>query len=90
MSSRLPESERAAPASYGYPQLEATTIAAVNEKLIAIVSLRHGGTLTPEQVAELTAAVTAQTANVEKLHRFPLRNSDEPCFIVPMAEVGQP
>jgi hypothetical protein len=90
MGSRLPESEQDASAPHGYPELAPAAIAAVNEKLIEIVSLRHGGRLTPEQIAELAAAVATQTANVEKLHRFPLRNSDEPCFIAPMAEAGQP
>jgi hypothetical protein len=70
--------------------MDPATLAAVNEKLIEIVSLLHGQKLSAEQLAELTSAMAIQTANTQRLHRFPLRNADEPAFAVFMAGGGRP
>jgi hypothetical protein len=59
----------------------------MNEKLTEIVSLLHRQGLSAEQLTELASAIAIQTANAEKLHQFPLRNSDEPAFTVCMPEM---
>jgi hypothetical protein len=64
-----------------YPSLDSAQLAAINAQLVAIAGLRHPGTLTTAQLADLTAAMEQQTRHLETLHRFPLRNADEPAFI---------
>ncbi|MFC7399066.1 hypothetical protein ACFQU1_17820 [Chelatococcus sp. GCM10030263] len=88
MHSRLLESGQAASARHTYPQMDPATLAALNAKLIEIVSLLHRQGLSAEQLTELTSAVAIQTANAERLHRFPLRNADEPAFTVFMPEMA--
>jgi hypothetical protein len=55
---------------------------AVNQKLIDVVSLLHSEGLSEAQLNEISANITIQTANTEKLHRFVLRNADEPAFSI--------
>jgi hypothetical protein len=64
-----------------YPSLDPAQLAAINAKLVAIAALRHPVKLTTAQLADLTAAMEQQTRHLETLHRFPLRNADEPAFI---------
>jgi hypothetical protein len=63
-----------------YPQLSASALAALNEKLVEIVALLQRKEFTDEQSQELAAAVKTQTANTEKLHQFLLTNANEPAF----------
>jgi hypothetical protein len=67
-------------ADTAYPPLDTGQMDAMNARLVEIIALRHPG-LTPAQMADLTAAIAQQTENLEALHRFPLKNSDEPAFI---------
>ena len=67
-----------------YPELDPEWTSSLNAKLIDIVSLLHGGTLSDAQMREVTACIGVQTANVQTLHRFPLSNADEPAFTVRM------
>jgi hypothetical protein len=63
-----------------YPQLSASALAVLNEKLVEIVALLQRGELTDEQLQELAASTKVQTSNTERLHQFPLLNADEPAF----------
>lgn len=64
-----------------YPLLDPEQTAAINTKLVEIVALRHPGRLSSKQLADLAAAMEQQTRHLETLHRFPLKNADEPVFI---------
>lgn len=64
-----------------YPTLTLQQLTEINTRLAEIVSLCHAGSLTKAQLTELCAAVELQTGHAEALHRFPLRNADEPAFI---------
>jgi hypothetical protein len=63
-----------------YPQLSASAVAVLNEKLVDVVALLQREELTDEHLRELTASIELQIANTEKLHQFPLTNADEPAF----------
>ena len=63
-----------------YPQLSASALAMLNEKLVEIIALLQREELTYEQAQELAASIKIQTANTEKLHQFPLTNANEPAF----------
>ncbi len=70
-----------------YPVLSPEQAAAIDEKLVEIVSLRHGHRLSDVQLSELRTCMTMQTHNAEALHRFVLTNADEPVFVrCPAAE----
>jgi hypothetical protein len=73
-----------APTAIGsnYPQLSAESSAAVARRLIEIVSLYHGETLSADQLEAVRVCVAAQLAATERLHRFPLANDQEPIFTV--------
>jgi len=64
-----------------YPLLHPAQMAAINTKLVEITVLRHQDSLSATQLADLIAAMEQQTRHLETLHRFPLKNSDEPVFI---------
>jgi hypothetical protein len=64
-----------------YPRLDPDTTAAVAGKLVDIVTLLHAEGLTEEQLGEVRVGVAAQLAAAERLHRFPLDNSQEPIFV---------
>jgi hypothetical protein len=66
--------------SRGYPPLDPAQTTKLNATLVEVVMLRHPG-LTPQQRADLAAAMEQQTRHLETLHRFPLANADEPAFI---------
>ncbi|HEY3717161.1 MAG TPA: hypothetical protein VGL39_21765 [Jatrophihabitantaceae bacterium] len=65
-----------------YPQLDPATTESVRDRLVEIVSLRHGDALTDDQLAELEDRIAVQLAATERLHHFPLTNDQEPIFIV--------
>ncbi|MDT7727629.1 MAG: hypothetical protein QOI21_4205 [Actinomycetota bacterium] len=65
-----------------YPQLSAESSAAVARRLIEIVSLYHGETLSADQLEAVRVCVAAQLVATERLHRFPLANDQEPIFTV--------
>ena len=70
-----------------YPLLSPEQAAAIDERLVEIVSLRHGGRLSDAQLSELRTCMRVQTQNAEALHRFVLTNADEPVFVrAPAAE----
>jgi hypothetical protein len=73
-----------APTAIGsnYPQLSAESSAGVARRLIEIVSLHHGETLSADQLEAVRVCVAAQLAATERLHRFPLANDQEPAFTV--------
>jgi methionyl-tRNA formyltransferase len=71
-----------------YPQLSASALEALNEKLVEIVALLQREELTDEQSRELAASIKTQTANTEKLHRFPLTNANEPAFALTIGTVA--
>jgi hypothetical protein len=73
-----------APTAIGacYPQLSAESSAAVARRLIEIVSLYHGETLSADQLEAVRVCVAAQLVATERLHRFPLANDQEPVFTV--------
>jgi hypothetical protein len=66
-----------------YPRLSAGSSAAVARRLLEIVSLYHGETLSADQLDAVRACVGAQLAATERLHRFPLTDDQEPIFTVP-------
>jgi hypothetical protein len=65
-----------------YPRLSAGSSAAVARRLVEIVSLCHGETLSADQLDAVRACVGAQVAATERLHQFPLTNDQEPIFTV--------
>lgn len=69
----------------GYPQLDQPRLARIVETLAEVVSVLHGGNLSAAQMQELTSSLKVQAANCEVLHRFQLRNSDEPAFAVQLS-----
>jgi methionyl-tRNA formyltransferase len=71
-----------------YPQLSASALAALNEKLVEIVALLQRGELSSEQSRELAASIRTQIANTEKLHQFPLTNANEPAFALTIGVVA--
>jgi hypothetical protein len=50
--------------------------------LIDVVSLLHPEGLSKAQLSEISANIAIQTANIERLHRFVVRNADEPAFSI--------
>lgn len=70
-----------------YPSLDEATRAALNRQLANIVSLLHAGHLTEGQEREFVQTLEAQTVAIERLHRFPLSNADEPAFVLSTAGV---
>lgn len=66
----------------GYPRLAADTSEDVARKLVEIVTDHHPDGLTEDQLRQVRAAIAAQIAAAERLHRFPLRNDQEPIFAV--------
>jgi hypothetical protein len=71
-----------------YPQLSASAVAALNEKLVEIVALLQREELTDEQSRELVASIKTQTANTEKIHQFPLTNANEPAFALTIGVIA--
>ena len=71
-----------------YPQLSASALTALNEKLVEIVALLQREELTNEQSQELEASIRTQIANTEKLHQFPLTNANEPAFALTIGVVA--
>lgn len=69
-----------------YPPLDEATRAAFNRQLANIVSLLHAGRLTEGQERELVRTLEAQSIAIERLHRFPLSNADEPAFVLSPAD----
>ena len=76
----LPGSPLAPPNSY--PQIDEAAQSAINQKLIDIVSRLHPEGLSEVQRSEIAVNIAIQMANTEKLHRFVLRNADEPAFSI--------
>jgi hypothetical protein len=72
-----------------YPRLSAGSSAAVARRLLEIVSLYHGESLSADQLDAVRTCVGAQLAATERLHRFPLTNDQEPIFTV-TADGGAP
>jgi hypothetical protein len=56
-------------------------IAAAADALTEIVRVRHGTHLTEEQLRRVRQSIQSSLRSVERLRRFPLRNSDEPAFV---------
>jgi hypothetical protein len=73
-----------APTAIGsnYPKLSAESSAAIGRRLIEIVSLYHGETLSADQLEAVRVCVATQLMATERLHRFPLANDQEPVFTV--------
>jgi hypothetical protein len=66
-----------------YPRLSAGSSAAVARRLVEIVTLDHGETLSGDQLDAVRVCVGAQLVATERLHRFPLTNDQERIFTVP-------
>ena len=73
----------------GYPPLDEASRAALNRQLAQIVSLLHAGHLTEGQERELVQTLEAQSVAIERLHRFPLSNADEPAFVLSSADAAR-
>lgn len=65
-----------------YPQLSADATEHIAERLAEIVSLEHGNALADDQTQELRSRIGSQLAAAARLHKFPLRNDQEPVFVV--------
>jgi hypothetical protein len=65
-----------------YPRLAAETSAEVAGKLVEVVRARHAEGLTEAQLRQVREQVAAHLATAERLHGFPLRNDQEPIFVV--------
>lgn len=71
-----------------YPSLDEAARAALNQQLANIVSLLHAGHLTEAQRREFVQTLEPQSVALERLHRFPLSNADEPAFVLsPAGEI---
>ncbi len=68
-----------------YPPLDGATRAALIRQLAKVVSLMHPGPLTEGQEREFVQTLEAQSMAIERLHQFPLSNSDEPAFVLSSA-----
>lgn len=88
MTSQVGDPLGPTPQKANYPQLSASALAALNEKLVEIVALLQRGELTSEQSQELAASIGTQTVNTEKLHQFPLTNANEPAFALTIGVIA--
>jgi cytochrome c553 len=69
-------------AGSGYPRLAAEASAEVAGKLVEVVRAQHAEGLTEAQLRQVREQVAAHLAAAERLHGFPLRNDQEPIFVV--------
>jgi len=65
-----------------YPPLSAVAVDAIVDATVEVASQRLPGALSADDIARLRAQAAHTLAAAERLHAYPLANSDEPAFVV--------
>ncbi|HWG01033.1 MAG TPA: hypothetical protein VG164_04195 [Trebonia sp.] len=65
-----------------YPPLSAAAVDAVVDATVLIAGQRLPGGLSADESARLRTRTTQTLAAAERLHAYPLSNSDEPAFVL--------
>jgi hypothetical protein len=65
-----------------YPRLAQIAVDAIADATLQVAAQRLAGTLTTEEAARLRDQVARTLESAERLHAYPLANSDEPAFVL--------
>ena len=72
-----------------YPALTAVAVDAITEATLQVAAQRLPGALTAEETTRLRGQVAQTLRSAERLHAYPLANSDEPAFVVDLPGSSQ-